>query len=147
MATGILIALGVAVAAVLIFARLRRRPPQTVEAVAPANPFPSSRGGAILRRFISAIYDPALGNSQLDAMRNEFRGAANEVLPALTETWRATPDHETGLRWTLVYVAPMAGPSAVAFLRDVLFSAVSPERSEDPHSYSTKAWDSIIRAR
>ncbi len=142
----ILVTLGVIVAIVLLI-RSRRQGADTVHGVGPASPFPATPGGTILRRYVSAISDPGVDETQLATLGNNLADASAEVVPALIETWRATPDQETGLRWALVYSAPITGSSAVPFLREVVLSPVLPERSPDPHGYSTKAWDSIVRSR
>jgi uncharacterized membrane protein len=143
---GILVILS-AVVAILFLLRLRRQRAHTVERLMSIDPFPATPGGVILRRYISAISNPGVEEAQLGVLGKEFADAATEVLPALAQAWRAAPEQETGLRWALVYAAPIIGPSVVPFLREVILSPVSPEHSPDPHSYSTKAWDSIVRSR
>jgi len=142
----ILVILSVVIATLLLL-RSRRQSADTVQGVASVSPFPATPGGSILRRYVSAISDPGVNETQLATLGQKLADAAAEVVPALIETWRATPGQETGLRWALVYSAPITGPSAVPFLREVVLSPVLPERSSDPHGYSTKAWDSIVRSR
>lgn len=142
----ILIILGV-IGATLLLLRSRRQGADTVHGGGPVNTFPATPGGTILRRYVSAISQPGVDETQLATLGQKLADAASEVVPALIETWRATPDRETGLRWALVYSAPILGASAVPFLREVVLSQVPPERSSDPHGYSTKAWDSIVRSR
>ena len=142
----ILIILGV-IGATLLLVRLQRQGADTVHGVTPVNTFPATPGGTMLRGYVSAISDPGMDETQLAALGQKLADAATEVVPALIETWRATPDRETGLRWALVYSAPITGASSVPFLREVVLSPVPPERSSDPHGYSTKAWDSVVRSR
>lgn len=146
MTLGILIALGVVVAGVVLL-RSRRQRAHTVAELTQVDPFPATPGGAILRSYLAAICAPGVDEARRAALDREFAEAAAEVVPALVQTWRATPEEATGLRWALAYAAPGAGRSAVSFLREVIVSPVAPERSPDPHGYSTKAWDSIIRSR
>ena len=143
---GILVT-AIVVIAILLLVRSRRQRAHTVERLAPVDPFPATPAGATLRRYISAISDPGVDQARLEAVSKEFAGAAAEVMPAVAQAWSAVPDQETGLRWALVYAAPIAGHSAVPFLREVVRSPVVPERSPDPHAHSTKAWDSIVRSR
>jgi hypothetical protein len=146
MIRGILVT-AIVVIAILLLVRSRRQHAHTVERLAPVDPFPATPAGATLRRYISAISDPGVDQARLEAVSKEFAGAAAEVMPAVAQAWSAVPDQETGLRWALVYAAPIAGHSAVPFLREVVRSPVVPERSPDPHAHSTKAWDSIVRSR
>src|SRR6266568_5509531 len=106
----ILIILGV-ISATLLLLRSRRQGADTVHGDGPVNTFPATPGGTILRRYVSAISQPGVDETQLAALGRELAGAATEVVPALIETWRATPDRETGLRWALVYSAPILGAS------------------------------------
>lgn len=137
----------IVIIATFLLIRSRRQGADTVHEVASASPFPATPGGTTLRRYVSAISDPGMDETQLATLGKNLSQASAEVMPALIETWRATPDQETGLRWALVYLAPIIGSSAVPFLRDVVLSPVMPERSPDPHGYSTKAWNSIVRSR
>jgi hypothetical protein len=147
MSIAIPVIVGIVVVAVLLLLRTRRGRADTVQGDAPESPFPATAGGAILRRYATAISDPGVDETRLAALGQELAGASAEVMPALAETWRATPEQEIGLRWALVYSAAVAGPAAVPFLREVVLAPVPPERSPDPHSYSTRAWDSIVRSR
>lgn len=146
MILAILVILSVVIATLLLL-RSRRQSADSVQGVASASPFPATPGGTILRGYVSAISDPGVDETQLATLGQKLADAAAEVVPALIETWRATPGQETGLRWALVYSAAITGPSAVPFLREVVLSPVLLERSPDPHGYSTKAWDSIVRSR
>lgn len=143
----VMLVIVVAITATLLVIRSRRQGADTIHEVASTSPFPATPGGNILRRYVSAISDPGVDETQLATLGKNLGDASAEVVPALIETWHATPDQETGLRWALVYSAPIIGSSAVPFLREVVLSPVLPERSPDPHGYSTKGWNSIVRSR
>ncbi len=114
---------------------------------APAGPYPSGRGAVLLRNFIRAmnlVGDDAEGeySRALKALRREASG----VMVAIAEAFGASSSRDYPLRWSIVYAATKMGHNAaLPFLREVLLTPIPPERSPNPHSFSTVGQETVLR--
>jgi len=68
------------------------------------------------------------------------------VMVEIARETRECGMHDYPTRWALVYVASeLRHPAALPFLRNVAETPIPPEQSDDPHSFSTVAEETILR--
>jgi len=112
-----------------------------------SNPVSDSPAGKLLRNFISTMnaygedaqetYDRAL-----EVMRKD----AEEVVIEIAQAYGHCHKNDYPYRWALVHAAAeLRHPVTLSFLVNLVKTPIPPERSKDPHSFSTVAEETILR--
>lgn len=112
-----------------------------------ADPIRDNEAGKALRFFLSVMFNSGenaanIYREALDRLRAHAEGVAAEIAvaePSLRET-----DYPG--RWALIFAASeLRHPAALSWLRFIALSRIPTERSQDPHSFSTVAEETILR--
>ena len=144
-----IIVVGGGVVAVLLV--LRKVTSGTAQTIAPVPQGPDGIGnndaGRLLRNFLANV-NAAGPNAETDyqaalaALRTDPSGILTEIMRA--EHAANETDYPT--RWSLVHAAAeLRDPAALEFLSSLIRRPIPPERSADPHSFSTVGEETILR--
>lgn len=112
-----------------------------------SNPISDSPAGKLLHNFIATMnrygedaqdaYEEAL-----TAMQND----AEEVMIEIAQAYGHCHQNDYPFRWALVHAAAeLRHPAALSFLANLVKTPIPPERSKNPHSFSTVAEETILR--
>lgn len=103
--------------------------------------------GVLLQAFVEAA-----NSESEDARRTyeeavkELRQRPEEVVIGIARALGSCPDEDYTLKWTLVHAAAeLKHPAALPLLREIVMTPIPPERSKDPHSYSSVEDDTVLR--
>jgi len=111
------------------------------------DPVSNSPAGRLLRDSLNLMNDPRAeaGERRADAL-SEMRQRAGDVVVEIAAAEAAADRENYPLRFQLVHTAAeLKRPEALPFLRQFVRTRIPPERSSDPHSYSTVAEETILR--
>jgi hypothetical protein len=76
----------------------------------------------------------------------DLKKRAEEVVGVVAAEYRDLPEESYLDRWSLVHLlAELRHPAALGILEDILSSEIPPERSPDPHGFSTAGEEVMIR--
>ena len=109
--------------------------------------FGSSPAAVLLRNFLRAAGTGGAGAERsYDTALENLRKHAPDVVVEIARAERACASQDYPTRWMLIFAASqLEHPAALSFLRTVATSPIPPERSKDPHSWSTVAEETILR--
>jgi hypothetical protein len=112
-----------------------------------SSPIRDNEAGMAVRRFLAAMNR---AGDDAQAAYEEALAALHErpeeVIAELTRAERMTSEDDYPTRWAFVYAAAqLRHPAALPFLRDLTLARIPPERSKDPHSFSTVVEETILR--
>jgi hypothetical protein len=127
------------------------QPPDTGDSLTPGAPQSQSFGdlptSVILRNFFAAMNE--VGDDAQDAYQAalaEVREHADEMVLEIATTEKSCDPGDYQTRWALVHLAAeIRNSEALPFLRRVVLTPIPPEGSDDPHSFSTVAEETILR--
>lgn len=108
---------------------------------------PESPAGVLLRTFVEAansegedaqaVYEDALAS---------LREAPEQVAFAIARSLGSCSDEDYPVKWTLVHAASeLKHAAALPLLREIVTTPIPPERSSDPHSYSSVEDETVLR--
>lgn len=112
-----------------------------------SDPISDSPAGILLKNFIATMNkfgeDAQEENKEtLKAMRKQ----AEEIISEIARAFGCCQEDDYPFRWALVYAAAeLRHPATVPFLKNLVMTPIPPERSKNPHSYSTVAEETILR--
>ena len=108
---------------------------------------PETAAGMLLRDLVATMH--GAGDDAEERYQNALRQACEDPDALLVEVARALGDcseRDYALRWSLVYTAgQLKNPASLPLLKTVVTTPIPPERSRDPHSFSTVAEDTALR--
>ncbi len=103
--------------------------------------------GRLLKNFLFAmnsVGDDAEANYK--EKLEELKKHSEDILVEIARAEGASMEEDYPLRWALVHAASeLKHPAALRFLRNLVFSPIPPEKSKDPHSFSTVGEETILR--
>lgn len=107
----------------------------------------SSPAAVLLRNFLRAAGTGGAGAQQsYHTALADLRKHAPDVVVEIARAERACASQDYPTRWMLIYAASqLDNGAALSFLCTVAASPIPPERSKDPHSWSTVAEETILR--
>ena len=77
---------------------------------------------------------------------DDLRRHADAVVVEIARASSSCDEGDYPARWALVHLASeLRHPAALAFLRNLVETPIPPERSKDPHSFSSVAEETILR--
>ena len=112
-----------------------------------ADPISNSPAGRRLRDALNVMNDfrEDARERWADTL-SEMRERAADVVVEIAAAEAATDRENYPLRFQLVHTAAeLKSPEALPFLRQFVRTRIPPERSKDPHSFSTVAEETILR--
>jgi hypothetical protein len=93
---------------------------------------------------MGGVGDDAEANYQ--AALNTLRQNAAEVVSIITSEYRDLPENQHLDRWSLIQLlTELRHPASLPVLNEILSSRIPPERSNDPHSFTTVGEEVMIR--
>jgi hypothetical protein len=111
------------------------------------DPFGESDAGKALRHFLSVMYSS--GENATDTYRQaleSLRADPEKVLDQISQSESLFRETDYPTRWALIFTASeLRHPAALPYLRSVALSRIPAERSQDTHSFSTVAEETILR--
>jgi hypothetical protein len=112
-----------------------------------SNPVSESPAGKLLRNFVSTMN--AYGEDAqetYDRALEMMRKHAEEVVIEIAQAYGHCHKNDYPYRWALVHAAAeLRHPATLSFLVNLVNTPIPPERSKDPHSFSTVAEETILR--
>ena len=106
-----------------------------------------SPAGVVLQNFLEAI--EGAGDEAEDAYeraQEELRRNAPDVTIEIARAMRGCDEEDYPSRWALTYAAGrLQSDSALPLLRSLILTPIPPEKSNDPHSFSTAAEETVLR--
>ena len=110
-------------------------------------PIRDTFAGKLLKNFLEAMN--SLGDEAqaiYDEKLKELSKHAEDVLVEIIRAEGAACEDDYPFRWALVHAASeLKHPATLKFLRNLVFAPIPPEKSRDPHSFSTIAEETILR--
>lgn len=112
-----------------------------------SNPINKSPAGKLLRNFIGTMnmYGEDAQEAYEEALK-AIRKQAEEVIFEIAQAYGHCHQDDYPFRWALVHAAAeLQHSAALSFLANLVKTPIPPERSKDPHSFSTVAEETILR--
>lgn len=112
-----------------------------------AEPIRDNEAGKALRYFLSVMYNSGedAANVYREAL-DRLRAQAEDVAAEISLAEPALREMNYPGRWALIFAASeLRHPAALPWLRLIALSRIPKERSQDPHSFSTVAEETILR--
>src|SRR5215216_1138696 len=112
-----------------------------------ADPISNSPAGRLLRDSLNLMNNPReeARERRAEAL-SQMRERAADVVVEIAAAEAAADRDNYPLRFQLVHTAAeLKRPEALPFLRQFVRTRIPPERSKDPHSFSTVAEETILR--
>jgi len=113
----------------------------------PSDPIRDNYAGRLLKNFLLAMN--SVGDDAQEIYKEtleELKKYAEDILVEIARAEGATEQSDYPFRWALVHTASeLRHPVALGFLRSLVLSPIPPEKSKDPHSFSTVAEETILR--
>lgn len=128
-----------------------RESPEISDSLTPGAPQPSrisdSPAGNLLQNFLEVInLTGEDAQENYESALKELRERADEVVIEIARAEQACDPEDYPFRWALVHAAAeLRHASALPFLRNIVLTPIPPERSRDPHSFSTAGEETILR--
>lgn len=129
----------------------RGLPPTAPDSLRPGAPRPDpisdSPAGELLRNFLVTFEQVGEeAQERYEVALKELREQAEEVVIEIARASGLCSEEDYPLRWALVHAAAeLRHPAALPYLKNLALTPIPPERSEDPHSFSTVAEETILR--
>jgi HEAT repeat protein len=112
-----------------------------------ARQLPVSPAGQLLMNFLEAMN--AAGDEAEAAYKeavSALRERADDVVVEIARQENRCRTRDYSTRWGLIYAASeLEHPTSLPFFRSVVLTPIPPEESDDPHSFSTVAEETILR--
>ncbi len=113
----------------------------------PQDPFRNSDAANALRNFLSVMYSQEDAAAETYARALEpLRGQAEAVVSEIAHLEASLRERDYPSRFALIFAASeLRHPAALPWLRSIALSRIPSERSNDTHSFSTVAEETILR--
>jgi hypothetical protein len=111
------------------------------------NPIRNNQAASLLNQFLQNIYNVGEDAQEIyEELLKKLQGQAESVIVEIVRAEGASDQDDYPFRWALVHTAAeLKHPATLHFLKNLVLTPIPSERSEDPHSFSTVAEETIIR--
>ena len=111
------------------------------------DPIRDNFAGRLLRNFLNVMN--SFGDDAQEVYEEklkELKKHAEDIMVEVVRAEGAADESDYPFRWALVHTASeLKSPASLRFLKNLVFSPIPPEKSKDPHSFSTVAEETILR--
>lgn len=117
------------------------------QGAAPHQRISDSPAGLLLQAFLEDMHSSDEDSQEaLEESRDRLRKNAAEVVVEIARGLGTCPEDDYELRWSLVHAAAeLHDRAALPLLRTLVLTPIPPERSPDPHSFTTVGEETILR--
>ena len=121
------------------------------DTTSPKEPQPEKKGAGVVKSLLDnflAVMNTAGDDAQEKYERalSELRKFPEEVVIEIARAENCSNEFDYPTRWGLIHAASeLKHPAALPLLNNIVTTPIPPEHSENPHSYSTVAEETILR--